>query len=84
MDKLIIIVILIVVVFILTYDPKSGTLNRYLDNSTSSSCADDIYRGNNPEQCKDSEYDAVQFAKSSTTFMKPIPTNSYKGAIIRQ
>ena len=79
------IVILIVVIFVLTYDPKSGTLDRYITGPTKNSeCADDVYRGNNPAACKDSEYNAIQFAKSSTAFMKPIPTNSHMGAIISQ
>ena len=76
------IVILIVLVFILTYDPKSGTLDKYF--STSSDCANDNFRANNPEQCEIPEYNAVQFAKAPTAFMKPTPTNSFKGAIIRQ
>ena len=76
------IVILIVLVFILTYDPKSGTLDKFLNNSTG--CANDNFRANNPEQCEIPDYNAVQFAKAPTAFMKPTSTNSFNGAMIRQ
>ena len=76
------IVILIVIIFVLTYNPKSGTLDKYISGPVEKTgCADNIFRANNPAACKDSEYNAVQFA---TTFMKPAPTNSRLGAIIRQ
>ena len=81
MDKLVMIVILVVLVFILTYDPKSGTLDKYLKTTD---CSNDEYRAANPGQCKVAEYDAVQFARAPTAFMKPSPTNSVNGAIIRQ
>ena len=79
------IVILIVLVFILTYDPKSGTLDKFLNNTSSGGgCANDNFRANNPEQCEIPDYNAVQFAKAPTAFMKPTSTNSFNGAIIRQ
>ena len=77
--KLIVIVILIAIVFMLTYDPKSGTLDRFIKTQD---CQDETFRSQNPGACKNVNYESIQFA--STQFMKPMPTNSENGAIIRQ
>ena len=85
MNNLILIAIIAVVIFVLTYDPKSGTLERYLQpydpDKNKKQCQDEEFRANNPSQCKDSNYDGIQFARSA--FMNPIPTNSKMGAIIK-
>ncbi len=85
MDKFLFVIVITVVIFLLTYDPKSGTIERYLQaydpDKKKNQCQDEEFRGKYPEQCKDANYDAIQFAKSS--FMNPMPTNSKMGAIIR-
>jgi hypothetical protein len=85
MNKLVLFAILAVVLFVLTYDPKSGTLEKYLKpyspDDNKKQCQDEAFRAKNPGQCKDVNYDAIQFA--STAFMNPMPTNSKMGAIIR-
>ena len=80
--KLIVIVFLIAIVFMLTYDPKSGTLDRFIKSTPPPDCQDETFRSQNPGACKDVNYESIQFA--STQFMKPMPTNSVNGAIIRQ
>lgn len=88
MDKLIMLVILAVVIFMLTYDPKTGNLEKYLkpfnkmNDNQGQGCSDNDFRSKNPGQCKDPAYEDIQFA--TTDFMKPTATNSRAGAIIRQ
>ena len=86
MNKLVVLAIIVVVIFVLTYDPKSGTLERYLKTydpeKNKEKCQDEMFRAQNPGQCKDVNYDGIQFAKSA--FMNPIPSNARMGAIIRQ
>lgn len=85
MDKFMFVVIIAVVIFLLTYDPKSGTIERYLHaydpDKKKSQCQDEEFRGKHPDQCKEANYNGIQFA--SSTFMNPMPTNSKMGAIIR-
>jgi hypothetical protein len=85
MDKFMFVVVIAVVIFLLTYDPKSGTIERYLHvydpDKKKKQCQDEEFRGKYPEQCKEANYNAIQFA--SSTFMNPMPTNSKMGAIIR-
>ena len=82
MNKLIYVAIAITIVFMLTYDPKSGTLDKYLAKPEQKDrCQDDVYRGNNPAQCQASHYDAVQFAKA--TYNAPSQNGTSMGAIIR-
>ena len=85
MNKLVLIAIIAVILFVLTYDPKSGTLERYLQpydpDKGKKQCQNDEFRAKYPDQCKDSNYDGIQFASSA--FMNPIPSNSKMGAIIK-
>jgi hypothetical protein len=87
MNKLVLFAIIAVLIFVLTYDPKTGTLEKYLQpydpDANKQMCQDEVYRSQNPDQCKDSNYDAIQFAKSGSAFMNPMSTNSKLGAIIR-
>jgi hypothetical protein len=81
--NLITIVFLIAIVFMLTYDPKSGTLDKFIKSApVEGDCQDETFRSQNPGACKDVNYESIQFA--STKFMKPMATNSVSGAIIRQ
>jgi hypothetical protein len=68
-------VIIVAVVFILTYNPESGNLNQVL------CCNDDEYRAKNPDQCKQSHFRGVQFADSKYECPKN-PGVSVGGAII--
>ena len=85
MNNLILFAIIAVVIFVLTYDPKSGTLERYLQtydpDKVKNQCQSEEFRAKYPDQCKDANYDGIQFAKSA--FMNPMPTNSRMGAIIK-
>lgn len=85
MNKLVLFAIIAVVLFVLTYDPKSGTLERYLQpyeqSANTKDCQNDQFRANHPDQCKDANYDGLQFARSA--FMNPVSTNAKMGAIIR-
>ena len=84
MNKLVLFAIIAVFIFVLTYDPKKGNLERYLhpyNSDKKSQCQDEEFRAKYPDQCKEANYDGLQFAKSS--FMNPVPTNSKMGAIIR-
>ena len=80
--NLIMIVFLVAIVFMLTYDPKSGTLDRFIKTNPTQDCQDETFRSQNPGACKNVNYESIQFA--STQFMKPMATNSENGAIIRQ
>jgi hypothetical protein len=85
MNKLVLFAIIAVVIFVFTYDPKSGTLEKYLQpydaDKNKNQCQDEAFRAKYPDQCKDVNYDGIQFARSA--FMNPMPTNSKMGAIIR-
>ena len=85
MNKLVLIAIIAVILFVLTYDPKSGTLERYLQpydpDKGKNQCQDEEFRAKYPDQGKDSNYDGIQFARSA--FMNPAPSNYKMGAIIK-
>ena len=86
MNKLVLFAIIAVIIFVFTYDPKSGTLERYLQpydpEKNKNQCQNEKFRAKYPDQCKDANYDGIQFARSA--FMNPVPTNSRMGAIIKQ
>ena len=85
MNKLVLFAIIAVVLFVLTYDPKSGTLEKYLKpyspDDNKQKCQDETFRAQNPGQCKHVNYESIEFA--STAFANPMPSNSKMGAIIR-
>jgi hypothetical protein len=85
MNKLVLFAILAVVIFVLTYDPKSGTLEKYLKpyspDDNKKQCQDETFRAQHPDQCKHVNYESIEFA--STAFANPMATNSKMGAIIR-
>ena len=66
--KLWVIAAIIALVFVLTYDPKSGTLNKYIVGDKSvpqeapvASCNDPLYMAGNPRQCEEAHYASAQF-----------------------
>jgi len=85
----------IVFVFLLTYDPKSGTMKSTIasvsgtgvsSNSSGvapSCCADDTFRAQNPKKCEDPHYNGVQFANPEYT-CPTAPDTAKMGAIIRK
>jgi hypothetical protein len=84
----------IVFVFLLTYDPKSGTMKSVIGSVGGSSggtgtrvgascCADDTFRAQNPKKCEDPHYNGVQFANPEYT-CPTAPDTAQMGAIIRK
>lgn len=86
----------IVFVFLLTYDPKSGTMKSVIGTVSSSSsgtgsnsgtgatcCADDTFRAQNSKKCEDPHYNGVQFANPAYA-CPTAPDTAQMGAIIRK
>jgi hypothetical protein len=87
MNQLILFAIIAVLIFVLTYDPKSGNLEKYMSKYSAdpaTGCADPKTRSSGTKSCDDSNYDAIQFAKPNSAFELPEPSNSKLGAIIRR
>ena len=87
MNQLILFAIIAVFIFVLTYDPKTGKIEKYLQSYSAdpaTNCADPTFRSQHPGQCKDATYNGVQFAQPQSAFALPTPSNSKMGAIIRQ
>ena len=66
--KLWVIAVIIALVFVLTYDPNSGTLDKYivgdksvLDPQEMATCNNPAYMANNPRQCEEAHYASAQF-----------------------
>lgn len=68
------IIALLAFVFVLTYDPKSRTLEKIVDPKVVTT---DPKTG---KHCEDAHYDAVQFGKAA--YECPIPGRTRMGAII--
>lgn len=60
------IIFLLAFVFVITYDPKSGTLNKYIEQPNAS--------------CKDGHYQEIQFAQKG--YACPSKENVSMGAIL--
>jgi uncharacterized protein YxeA len=86
MDKLVYILIAVVVLFILTYNPKSGTLNKFLHEKEAPKkkqcCDDEQCRAQNPSQCKYMRYGALQFDQPPPGFENTRGPATSMGAII--
>ena len=88
MVSLVWIVAIVVFIFLITYNPSSGTLNKVIGRSNSPSgagpmgCANDTYRAQNPQKCEDPHYNGLQFADPA--YATPAgPDRTAMGAIIR-
>ena len=78
------VIIVVVIIFMLTYNPEKGVLNNVLASELGIKkpcCADDTYRAKNPGRCEDPHYNGIQFANPNYA----CPTDSDRavlGAII--
>ena len=66
-------VFLLAFIFIITYDPKSGTLNHLIDSKHEEPVQN--------AECKDGHYQEIQFAQQG--YECPKENNVHMGAIIR-
>ena len=71
MDRIIWVAIFIIVLFVLTYDPNTKTLEKYImvdpikrikEDKGKLCCGATDYRADNPQQCENAYYRGVQFA----------------------
>jgi hypothetical protein len=90
MDKLMWLLIIVAVIFVLSYNPKSGTLEKFVELTNNRPqqekklcCGANDYRGANPEQCENSYYQNLQFLDDTVACPRK-PTNSWKGALLAQ
>ncbi len=80
MDKVVWALILISILFIITYNPKSGRIEQFSNivtpaSSQSSQCCDSQeYRANNSTQCENTYYQGVQFGNPNLGCPRKIPT----------
>ena len=85
MVSLVWIVAIVVFVFLITYNPSSGTLNKVIRNNSGvgpSGCSNDTYRAQNARKCEDPHYNGIQFANPE--YATPDgPDRTSMGAIIR-
>ena len=87
MDKLMWVLILAAIIFVLSYDPKSGTLNKFVElnrprpqEEKKLCCGSNDYRSVNSDQCDSAYFQNLQFA--GDTVACPVnKINSWKGAI---
>lgn len=70
MDRLIWLAIFATVLFVLTYDPKAKTLEKYISPVTQTQtqkgklcCGATDYRADHPQQCENAYYRGLQFAE---------------------
>jgi len=57
------------VIFVLSYDTKSGTIERFMgvpagQQPAAPCCNNNTYMANNPTQCQNAHYEGQQFASS--------------------
>jgi len=88
-DKWVLVVVVVVFIFLLTYNPSSGTLNKVISGDKKaakpapSCCSDDTFRAQNPEKCKDPHYNGLQFGEPD--YACPMgPDRTALGAIIQK
>jgi len=84
------VICIIAIIFVISYDPSSGTLEKYLLSGpknypaeTNKGCANNEFRANNPDPCENSAYQSVQFGTQPKDTPPRIP-ESYLGAIVGQ
>lgn len=87
MVSLVWIVAIVVFVFLITYNPSSGTLNKVIGRSNSpvgagTGCSNDTYRAQNARKCEDPHYNGIQFANPEYATPEG-PDRTSMGAIIR-
>lgn len=70
--------IIVAIIFIVTYDPKSGTLEKFLNSPEveqpkDESCSSVDYMARHPDHCEDARYDSVQFGTPIETPKRIVP-----------
>jgi hypothetical protein len=86
MDKLMWLLVIVAVIFVLSYNPKSGTLEKFVELTNTpqkTCCASNDYRSANSEQCENSYYQNLQFGGDAVACPRK-PSNSWKGALLAQ
>ena len=85
-DKLVWVIVVLAIIFLITYNPGSGTLNNIIapqaKTQTSTCCANDDFRAKNPKKCEDPHYNGVQFANTEYACPKDFE-KAFMGAIIQ-
>jgi len=69
--------VILAILFVLTYDPKSGTLDRFMTEPTkkeSQCCSQTKYRANHPVQCESRYFQGVQFGNTELGCPVRVPT----------
>ena len=80
MVKLLHLAIVAVIIFVLTYNPKSGTLNKII-KPMNECCNDANCVAKHPSECKHARYENLQF-DGPTGMGQPSTVQAYKGAIL--
>jgi hypothetical protein len=88
MDKWLFLIVILCFLFVLTYDPKSGNLDKYIrkkENFTEQpvkTCCNNVnYMANNITQCRPAHFQAVQFGDLNYGCPEKLP-KTYLGAIL--
>jgi hypothetical protein len=86
MVKLVHLAIIAIIIFVLTYDPKSGTLDKIIkdpeQNPNKKCCSDPNCVAKYPGQCKNVRYEAIQFAGDVPGGFTTSNATSLGGAIL--
>ena len=86
MVKLMHLAIIAIVIFVLTYDPKSGTLDKLIkdpaQNPNKKCCSDPNCVAKYPGQCKNVRYESIQFAGDVPAGFTTSDATSWGGAIL--
>lgn len=79
------VLIILALIFVLTYDPKSKTLEKIInpENYKAPCCQDEKYRADNPDQCETPYYHGLQFGDPEYKCPKKHP-ETILGAIIER
>lgn len=77
--------VILAILFVLTYDPKSGTLDRFINEPSTKNgpqcCSKTEYRANHPVQCEPPYFQGVQFGNTELGCPTRMP-NVNMGAIV--
>jgi len=85
MSKLVFFAIILGIVFILTYDPKSRTLAHIIEDPTTATkkcCTDPACIAKHPSDCKNAHYESIQFGGDVPAGFVSANATSYGGAIL--
>jgi len=88
MVKLLHLAIIVIVIFVLTYDPKSGTLDNIINEPTKNQnpnkkcCEDPNCIAKHPGQCKNVRYESLQFVGDVPSGFTTSDASSWGGAIL--